>query len=236
MLLVAGFLASVAAVAANTSPSGPLPSDQTGVPQSSQGRLTTSQPLNPTELLAVKSLGAAVLGAKAHAVEDPDVVALQQQLTSLRKAVEEALVLRPGPLVVASGQASIKQAAGADSVAQTGSLITSGAGENIRPALMMLHKAAARLQIRPSGAVSPTLLTRRTTLAATTASLEAAANSALAASGSDRYRRLADLARRLQVRSLSEEIEARQEHPLAAILTKPAAASTPTITTLTQHR
>jgi hypothetical protein len=226
--------------AANPSSAGTVvPLAQQTAPQNGTFHLMTAQPLNPTELLAVHEVGAAVLGAKAHASEDPDVTAMQQELTSLRKAVDEALVLRPGTLAVAPGGVSAEPDVHANADASrrlAARSMTSGMGDNIRPVLVTLHRAALRLQARSVGPGSPTRLSRRTSLAAAAVKLEAAANDALAASGQDRYRRLLDLSWRLQVRSLSEEIAARSESTHAIGLATPAPEPTPTLATLTQHR
>lgn len=226
-------MGSGAVLAADTTASSGVPAmtvaaNPTTPPQSSTLTLSTPQPLNPQELLAVQAVGAAVLQSRAHATEDPQIVATLHELEALEQTIQQALTPRPSTLTVMTTKRTLGQMAGQSAPALNDSAV--------RLQLASVHAARLRLEAKPAGVTNAMRLARRNAIAARTAVLEAAVQAALAAPAAERGRRLLALEQRLRPMSLSEEIASRAANPLAPGLHAPQTNSTPTITTLIHHR
>ncbi len=193
---------------------------------SNASRLNAPQPLNPTELLGMQSIGGNVLRARGRVTQDPDEIAFQQEIDALRRSLQDGLALHPDALSVMVGGAETAGAvtAGDDSASRARM-------GRIRPHLTALSGVETRLRAQGTGSRNPMQRARRKSLAGKAAELQEAVSSALAAPESERYGRTMALYRRLQARSLSEEISARSGKSGDAT---PSPA--PTITTLTRHR
>lgn len=230
-------LLCVAAVCARGALAAAPNASPTQAPATVALQFSTPQPLNPTELLEVRSAGTAVLRARARAAEDPQVLTLLKQIQALRTAIGQLLVPHPSALQVIASPQGGTAAPAVRVPRQLARPDLAGAAGQLSAPLSALHQARLAMERRQSPAGDALSAARYKRLAAKVADLEASTQAALgASSANERYKRLVAVWRRLQVttvggRSASEGPVIR---PAGLVAAQPSPA--PTLSTIVRHR